>query len=53
MLNMTDAHVPGGHDPIDDLIGSLDLEPDSDIDAVIYEQAGPPGPRSQLHEQVG
>ena len=50
---MTDVDVPGGHDPIDDLIGSLDLEPDPDIDAVIYDLTDLPGSGPGLQHEAG
>ena len=33
---LLDAEQPTGSDPVDALIGWLDVEPDDDIDAVIY-----------------
>lgn len=33
---LLDAEQPTGDDPVDALIGWLDVEPDDDIDAVIY-----------------
>lgn len=33
---LLDAERPTGSDPVDALVGWLDVEPDDDIDAVIY-----------------